>query len=610
MAAAAPGAAFPMDINIAEKEVYQLVSTADLSELTSNKVRKHLSETFGVNFDPYKDKVNDLTRQAILKLNKKNEESDSDSDDDKNDDEDKKSDCKKESSSSSDSDSDHGVASTQRAKKKSKVKDASPEFSDLATTIKSTRRAAASRAMKDIKKSAGPLSGNKRKKEKDPNADNSGKFGRMTKLCYITPELQEIVGSKYMKRCDVVKKLWEYIKENNLTDPKNKQFVISDAKLETIMKRKRFKGFSMVKFLTKHVINPGDIDAETVAEANEEMERLKREWRERQMAKEAIVDDDDDDEPKSKIPKQEATKSDDDDDDEANDSDSSLISSRINFQLALYTKTCLSRFIDGHKNRMERESRSKPKKTAIQSFLGRLNRSKSRDVEKKVVENGNENRDPKGVPLSKSDGMIKHARRPSTCSQASNPRKTTSEHDLVTAVNTTSSSSSTTSPIRNQEQQQQTSAVSEMDLRFVTSRNDHMSFPFEETFGFGETSQRGFLSENDLSLGAVDFPEVTRTPSYLRVSRALNGYTKTPKRDLSANSPINRMGESLVERRLKMFSQPQDRTKQIADEFGTPVASSTSASSHSNGDMYVSFFLQDFPLVFAFVSFRSDLAIF
>uniref|UniRef100_A0A1I7U548 Disks large-associated protein 5 n=1 Tax=Caenorhabditis tropicalis TaxID=1561998 RepID=A0A1I7U548_9PELO len=139
--------------------------------------------------------------------------------------------------------------------------------------------------------------------------------------------------------------------------------------------------------------------------------------------------------------------------------------------------------------------------------------------------------------------------------------KTTSEHSLnVISTKTTRTLDPPSGvPI---------GAQSETDLRFVTSRDSHRSVPLNEPFGFSEKSPRAFMSENDLSSGTADFPEVNRTPSYLRISCALNGYTRSPKADLTPKAPTV-LGESLVERRTRMFSQPQER--KAAPGFDSPL---------------------------------------
>lgn len=50
----------------------------------------------------------------------------------------------------------------------------------------------------------------------------------------LSPELAELVGAKEMTRGDVTKKLWEYIKANDLQDPKNRRLIVPDAKLAKI----------------------------------------------------------------------------------------------------------------------------------------------------------------------------------------------------------------------------------------------------------------------------------------------------------------------------------------------------------------------------------------
>ncbi len=66
--------------------------------------------------------------------------------------------------------------------------------------------------------------------------------------------LAEIVGSKPLPRTEVVKKLWVYIKKNNLQDPKNKRNINSDDKLKPVFDgKKQVNMFEMTKLVSKHL---------------------------------------------------------------------------------------------------------------------------------------------------------------------------------------------------------------------------------------------------------------------------------------------------------------------------------------------------------------------
>ena len=50
----------------------------------------------------------------------------------------------------------------------------------------------------------------------------------------LSDELEDIVGGNELPRHQVVKRVWAYIKDNKLQDPKNKQFIKCDEKLSKV----------------------------------------------------------------------------------------------------------------------------------------------------------------------------------------------------------------------------------------------------------------------------------------------------------------------------------------------------------------------------------------
>lgn len=48
--------------------------------------------------------------------------------------------------------------------------------------------------------------------------------------------------------------MWDYVKENNLQDPENKQFILSDEKLLKLTGEKRFQGFSFLKLIKDQIL--------------------------------------------------------------------------------------------------------------------------------------------------------------------------------------------------------------------------------------------------------------------------------------------------------------------------------------------------------------------
>ena len=69
----------------------------------------------------------------------------------------------------------------------------------------------------------------------------------------ISPALAAVIGNKPMPRTEVTKKVWEYIKANNLQDPANKRNINADAKLKEIFKKPQVTMFEMTKLISAHL---------------------------------------------------------------------------------------------------------------------------------------------------------------------------------------------------------------------------------------------------------------------------------------------------------------------------------------------------------------------
>ncbi|KAL5217075.1 hypothetical protein ABZP36_017759 [Zizania latifolia] len=97
-------------------------------------------------------------------------------------------------------------------------------------------------------------SGSRKKRRSDgANSDGKRRGGGFTKLCSLSLTLQEFVGAPELARTEVVKKLWAYIRENNLQDPNNKRKILCDERLKKIFNVNSIDMFQMNKSLTKHI---------------------------------------------------------------------------------------------------------------------------------------------------------------------------------------------------------------------------------------------------------------------------------------------------------------------------------------------------------------------
>jgi chromatin remodeling complex protein RSC6 len=67
-------------------------------------------------------------------------------------------------------------------------------------------------------------------------------------------ELAAVVGSSPLPRTEVVSKVWEYIKTNNLQNPENRREILADDKLQAVFGGKsKVSMFEMNKYFAQHL---------------------------------------------------------------------------------------------------------------------------------------------------------------------------------------------------------------------------------------------------------------------------------------------------------------------------------------------------------------------
>lgn len=89
--------------------------------------------------------------------------------------------------------------------------------------------------------------------KKVPAAKAAGAATGFNKALTPSAELAAIIGGEAIPRTEVTKKMWEYIKANNLQDAADKRNINADAKLKLIFGKNQVTMFEMTKLLSAHL---------------------------------------------------------------------------------------------------------------------------------------------------------------------------------------------------------------------------------------------------------------------------------------------------------------------------------------------------------------------
>lgn len=113
------------------------------------------------------------------------------------------------------------------------------------------------------KKKAAPRKKSAKKVKADDDSDletADGEVGKKRKAgggfqkpFNLSDTLSELVGETQLSRPQVVKKLWEHIKANELQDPKDKRQIICDDKMLAVFKQSKVDMFRMNKDIGSHL---------------------------------------------------------------------------------------------------------------------------------------------------------------------------------------------------------------------------------------------------------------------------------------------------------------------------------------------------------------------
>lgn len=237
-------------------EISNILEGADLASLSSKKVRKLLEKTFETELSSRKKEIDKVLMELLAKKEKSDEvdEENTETDitpDDKDIPQKEDSDgAQSDSSFESPEDMDPPVP---KAKKPTETSSSSHEKIDdeeLARRLQEEdmgRRTRHSSQKKTHKKA---------KKSKTAERSKKGVKTGYNSDMVLSPELAEIMGTDKMSRAEVVKRMWQIVKERQLADPKNKQYHICDDQLLKVFGTKRVRTFSMMKYLKRHIKDP------------------------------------------------------------------------------------------------------------------------------------------------------------------------------------------------------------------------------------------------------------------------------------------------------------------------------------------------------------------
>jgi upstream activation factor subunit UAF30 len=127
--------------------------------------------------------------------------------------------------------------------KKKVAKKAAKKPAKKAAPKKAAKKAAPKKA---AKKAAPKKAAPKKKSARKPNA-------AFMKALTPSATLASVIGGSAVPRTEAVKKIWDYIKKNNLQDKANRRMINADDKLGSLFGKSQVSMFDLAKILSKHL---------------------------------------------------------------------------------------------------------------------------------------------------------------------------------------------------------------------------------------------------------------------------------------------------------------------------------------------------------------------
>ncbi|CCE63963.1 hypothetical protein TPHA_0G01260 [Tetrapisispora phaffii CBS 4417] len=102
-------------------------------------------------------------------------------------------------------------------------------------------------------KSSNGIPKKKRKKVENANSNSIN-----VRKVLLSKPLQELLGAEELPRTQVVKQVWDYIKEHNLQNAKDRREILCDEKMKPVF-GKKMTMFQLNKILVNHLFNKEDL---------------------------------------------------------------------------------------------------------------------------------------------------------------------------------------------------------------------------------------------------------------------------------------------------------------------------------------------------------------
>ena len=98
-----------------------------------------------------------------------------------------------------------------------------------------------------------PTKTSQKKTAEKAEAAGGGRANALQQSLRPSAELAAVVGPGPLPRGEVVSKVWDYIKANNLQNPENRREILADDRLGRVFGKDRVTMFEMNRHIARHL---------------------------------------------------------------------------------------------------------------------------------------------------------------------------------------------------------------------------------------------------------------------------------------------------------------------------------------------------------------------